>query len=131
MKAITIGILAGIGISAFIFMNLFTSVTGSATRGEYDAFAQCLTDRGVIMYGAYWCPHCQNEKKAFGDSFRFVNYVECTQETGKCLVEKINGYPTWIFPTSSADGPDGGRFEGEMGLEKLSEASGCLLEDKK
>src|SRR3989344_2842937 len=92
--------------------------------GKHDDFAQCLTDRGVIMYGAYWCPHCQNEKKAFGDSFRFVNYVECTQETGKCLVEKINGYPTWIFK-------DGRRFEGEMGLKRLSEASGCLLEDKK
>ena len=24
--------------------------------GKHDDFAQCLTDRGVIMYGAYWCP---------------------------------------------------------------------------
>ncbi len=90
-------------------------------EGKYDSFAQCLTDNGVVMYGAYWCPHCQNEKKAFGESFRLVNYVECTQETDKCLAEKINGYPTWIFN-------DGRRFEGEMGLEKLSEASGCLLD---
>ena len=80
-------------------------------RGNYDEFALCLSGKGITMYGAYWCPHCQNEKKAFGDSFRLVNYIEC--------------------PASSAGGPDGKRFEGEMGLEKLSEASGCLLEDKK
>lgn len=91
--------------------------------GRYDDFAKCLTERGATMYGAYWCPHCQNEKKAFGDSFRFVNYVECTKETNLCLAEKINGYPTWIFG-------DGRRFEGEMGLEKLSEASGCELKNK-
>src|SRR3989344_3700751 len=98
-------------------------------RGNYDDFAQCLTDKGVVMYGAYWCPHCQNEKKAFGDSFRLINYVECTQETGRCLAEKINGYPTWIFPASSADGSDGGRFGGEMGLERLSEGSGVFFDN--
>ena len=32
-----------------------------------DALAQCLTAKGVKMYGAYWCSHCQNQKKAFGD----------------------------------------------------------------
>ena len=97
-------------------------------RGNYDDFAQCLTDKGVVMYGAYWCPHCQNEKRAFGNSFRLVNYVECTQETGRCLAEKINGYPTWIFPDPSAgSGQVAKRFEGEMGLEGLSEASECPL----
>ena len=99
-------------------------------KGNYDDFAKCLSSKDAVMYGAYWCPHCQNEKKSFGDSFRFVNYIECTQETGKCLTEKINGYPTWIFPASSAGGPDGKRFEGEMGLERLSRESGCLLDNK-
>ena len=75
--------------------------------GQYDDFAKCLSSKGAVMYGAYWCPHCQNEKKAFGDSFRLINYVECTEETSKCLAEKINGYPIWIFP-------DGKRLEGEQ-----------------
>jgi hypothetical protein len=91
-----------------------------ATAGQYDAFAQCLTEKGAMMYGTYWCPHCQNEKKAFGDSFRFVNYVECTQDPKKCTAAKIEGYPTWTFP-------DGRRFEGEQGLQKLSEESTCPL----
>ena len=32
------------------------------------------------MYGAYWCPHCQAQKKVFGESFQYVPYVECTQQ---------------------------------------------------
>ncbi len=105
------------------------------SSAELDAFAQCLAEKQVTMYGAYWCSHCQNEKKRFGDSFRFVPYVECTEETDKCIAEKINGYPTWVFPASPAGGPDPltnsgqavKRFEGEMGLERLSLESGCLL----
>ena len=92
--------------------------------GNYDDFASCLGSSGAVMYGADWYPHCLNEKNAFGDSFKFVNYVECPRDPERCIAEGIKGYPTWVFP-------DGRRFEGEMGLEKLSEESGCLLENKK
>ncbi len=91
-----------------------------APARELDSFANCLSQKGAVMYGAYWCPHCQNEKRAFGDSFRIVSYVECTEEIQKCLDADINGYPTWIFS-------DGQRFEGEQGLRRLSEISGCVL----
>lgn len=89
-------------------------------QGKYDAFAQCLADKKVTMYGAYWCTHCQNQKAAFGDSFKFVSYVECTEETQKCIDAGVQGYPTWIFS-------DGHKLEGEQSLEKLSQDSGCSL----
>ncbi len=93
---------------------------GRPASGQYDAFAQCLTDKGAVMYGANWCSHCQNEKRAFGDSFRHVSYVECTEEPAKCRAAGVEGYPTWLFP-------DGRRLVGEQGLQKLSSESGCLL----
>ncbi|MFH0712670.1 MAG: hypothetical protein V2A55_02355 [Candidatus Jorgensenbacteria bacterium] len=93
---------------------------GGPEGGAYDGFAACLAEKKVVMYGAYSCPHCQNEKKRFGDSFRLVPYVECTEETEKCVAAGIEGYPTWIFG-------DGRRFEGEQGLQRLSQESGCLL----
>lgn len=85
-----------------------------------DEFAKCLAQKGAVMYGAYWCSVCKKEKEAFGDSFRFVSYVECSTETRKCLDAGINGYPTWTFP-------DGRKFEGLQGVEKLSQESGCPL----
>jgi glutaredoxin len=92
-----------------------------ATDPKMDAFAQCLGKSGLTMYGAYWCPHCQAQKKLFGSSFRYVSSVECTQQTALCLEKKIEGYPTWIAS-------DGTRFSGQLSLEKLSEISQCKLE---
>ena len=34
---------------------------GNRTQHKYDGFARCLGDRGVKMYGAWWCPHCQEQ----------------------------------------------------------------------
>ena len=97
----------------------YFSVPDSALP-EIISLAQCLRDKGVTMYGADWCSHCQNEKKAFGPAFEYVPYVECPAEPQKCLALGIEGYPTWIFP-------DGRRFEGEQGIKKLAEESGCAL----
>jgi hypothetical protein len=82
--------------------------------------AQCLKNKGVVMYGAEWCPHCQNQKKLFGAAVGLISYVECPQEPEKCLAAGIQGYPTWIFP-------DGKQLPGEQTLEKLAEVSGCAL----
>lgn len=92
--------------------------------GTLDAFAQCLSNTGVKMYGASWCPHCQNQKKLFGDSFSRINYVECAdpanpnKQTQACTDADVTGYPTWLFA-------DGQRIEGEATFEKLAEKSGC------
>ena len=87
---------------------------------NYDQFAQCLAEKKLTMYGAYWCSHCQNEKKAFGDSFKYVPYIECTQQTKLCLDKGIEGYPTWIDAA-------GQKYAGEQGLSGLSKISGCVL----
>lgn len=95
--------------------------------GEYDVLAQCLTDKGVKEYGAYWCPHCQKQKKDFGNSFRKLTYIECglpggskAGQTLACDQANIKGYPTWVFP-------DGSRIEGPQALQTLAEKSGCPL----
>ena len=106
-------------IFSFSFF-IFGSWSQKNEKITFDAFAKCLTEKGAIMYGTYWCPHCKNEKNAFGDSFQFVNYVECTENPNECLAKGIEGYPTWIFP-------DGKRLIGEQGITKLQEVSGCPL----
>lgn len=94
--------------------------------GYLDEFAKCLGDKKVTMYGAAWCSHCQNEKKAFGSSFSYVPYVECPADPKACIDKGIEGYPTWIFPASPG-GTESRKFIGEQGLKKLSIESGCAL----
>jgi hypothetical protein len=94
---------------------------------KYDAFAHCLSQRGAKMYGAWWCPHCLEQKEKFRASFEFVPYVECGikgQTTGQsqvCKDEKVAHYPTWQFP------PTGERVERIFTLEELSDRTGCPL----
>ena len=88
-----------------------------------EKLAKCLTAAGAKMYGAYWCPHCADQKKLFGDSFKFVSYVECAPKGENanpeaCKKAGIEGYPTWIFS-------DGKKVTGTQKLAKLSELSNC------
>lgn len=94
-----------------------------------DGFATCLKDKGATFYGAFWCPHCQNQKKLFGKSQSKLPYVECSTPNGKgqtqvCSDKKVEGYPTWEFT-------DGSRESGELTLERLAEKTGCSLPEKK
>lgn len=100
---------------------------GIRSQHKYDGFARCLTDRGVKMYGAFWCPHCTEQKEKFGASFQYAPYVECGvkgQTSGKtqvCQDAGIQHYPTWQFP------PTGERVERVFSLEELSDRTGCTL----
>lgn len=115
-------------LSAIVFVSLFLLIggiwfvtkSGTPKPGLYDNFSKCLAEKNATMYGAYWCPHCQNTKKTFGDSFQYVPYVECTVETKTCTDKQVEGYPTWIFS-------DGSRIEGEASMQILAEKTGCAL----
>lgn len=98
----------------------------SCTNKNYDEFAQCLSDKGAKMYGAYWCPHCQTQEKMFGKSFESVNYAECSLpnaagETEVCRQANIESYPTWEFA-------EGKRVEGVIELKELARITGCSLD---
>ena len=75
---------------------------------KYDAFAQCLAEKKVTMYGAVWCSHCQAQKKEFGSAFKYVPYVECPENTKLCTDKGVEGFPTWITN-------DGKKLVGEIG----------------
>lgn len=113
-----------IGIIVLFFVLLSTPAI-DISPGKYDSFAECLSGKGFKMYGAYWCSHCADQKKLFGNSFSKINYVECSLpnnagQTEDCKNSGINSYPTWEFG-------DGTKQEGLISLNKLSEISGCVL----
>lgn len=106
-----------------------TLVDRASAPDERTALAQCLTEKGVTMYGAYWCPHCARQKQAFGGkAWKEVDYVECAvpgnraEQTEACKKQNITGYPTWIFADES-------RMSGEVELSVLAEKAGCAYGD--
>lgn len=101
---------------------LFVSLTPDDNPAVLD-LAKCLTQKGVKMYGAYWCPHCKEQKRLFGSAFKDINYVECADASNPrlqleiCKTAGIEGYPTWDF--------NGEKIAHGIDLPELAQRSGC------
>ena len=64
-------------------------------------FAKFLKENNIVMYSAYWCPHCHDQKQLFGkQAVKELTVIECAQD-GKnnqyelCQTKNINGFPSW------------------------------------
>ncbi len=116
--AIIVGAFAGV----FYVMGERSDVSSKDTEG-LAALATCLTERGAKFYGSFTCPHCQEQKKDFGDAVSMVPYIECSTPDGReqtqvCADAGITAYPTWVFA-------NGEQVMGRVTLSSLAEATGC------
>jgi len=84
--------------------------------------AEHLHNADARFYGAYWCPHCQDQKTLFEASAHRLPYVECTPSgrggpvAVECVTNGIESYPTWIIA--------GRRHEGILSAESLARRTG-------
>lgn len=105
------------------------AVTGNApppvttTSGPAEiALAEHLSQIGAMEYGAYWCPHCHDQKQLFGaEAAAKLNYVECdpkgqNSQTDRCRAAQIRGFPTWEIK--------GEQYSGVRQLQELATISG-------
>lgn len=108
-KIVLVGILA---------MAFFAGCSQTTQPDNLNSFAQCLTENWAIMYWAENCPHCLEQKKMFGDSFQYIDYVECTIEYERCA--NLRGVPARQFT-------DGSVVEWRQKLETLATLTNCEL----
>ncbi|MFM7549521.1 MAG: vitamin K epoxide reductase family protein, partial [Cyanobacteriota bacterium] len=94
----------------------------SASRPGVVALADHLTATGAVMYTAYWCPHCHEQKELFGkEATARLKIVECApdgrnSQTALCQKKKVEGYPSWEIK--------GTLDSGVKPLRRLAELSG-------
>jgi hypothetical protein len=91
----------------------------------YDALAKCISQSSTTFYGAFWCPHCAEQKTKFGTGAQYLPYVECSLPSGSgqtqvCIDHDIKNYPTWVFA-------DGSRLVGVQTPATLAAKTGCTL----
>jgi uncharacterized membrane protein len=129
------GLIVGM-ISCVVILGAYNSfnpaLENSSTGAEYQitttsgpaelALAQYLEKVGVKNYGAYWCPHCQEQKELLGQqAFAMIDYIECdpqgkNSQSQLCKAVGITGYPTWEI--------QGELYPGRLSLEQLADLSG-------
>ena len=89
---------------------------------DYKKLAKSLKKADVTFFGAWWCPHCADQKAIFKDGYKKLPYVECSTPDGDgqknvCVVEDIRSYPTWEFA-------DGSRVEAVVSATALADEAG-------
>ena len=118
---LTIAVLIVIALILYFIANGITTFTGftiKPSQENLDKFAQCLTEKGIKMYGSIYCSHCKAQKDLFGTSFQYINYTECTENPNVCI--DLVGVPAWEI--------NGKITYGTQSLQKLAELSGCKLQ---
>jgi uncharacterized membrane protein/glutaredoxin len=101
--AVAMALLAPFG-AAFIF-----AMPAGGGAGFEAALARHLREQGAVMYGAYWCPHCTEQKVLFGDAAKDLPYVECDPKGVNArpdLCEKagVKSFPTWVMGDKRREG---------------------------
>jgi uncharacterized membrane protein/glutaredoxin len=98
---------------------IFASYPGGRTAYQ-TGLAQHLAQINAVMYGAYWCPACQEQKARFGAAAAQIPYVECDARgigarPDLCQAAGVRSFPTWVIGNQ--------RHEGVLTLEDLARLS--------
>jgi uncharacterized membrane protein len=86
------------------------------------ALAEHLSAEGAVMYSAYWCPHCHEQKMLFGkEAAARLTIIECSadgqdSQRDLCQSKGVMGFPSWEI--------DGQLDSGVKPLETLARLSG-------
>lgn len=82
-------------------------------------FAKFLTKNNVVLYTAWWCSHCHDQKDLFSkEALKELNIVECSEPdeytfNEVCKAKDITGTPSWEI--------DNQIFAGTQSLAELAE----------
>ncbi|HEY9763265.1 MAG TPA: hypothetical protein V6D07_12120 [Trichocoleus sp.] len=113
----------GIGVFA-LTMAFIVGCTNPASQANSQSYeiqlANHLKASGATMYGAYWCPHCAEQKELFDGAAAQLPYVECdasgeNPQPQLCKEKGIQGYPTWEI--------SGQLYPGTRSLDELAQLS--------
>ncbi|MBS3056567.1 MAG: hypothetical protein J4473_03990 [Candidatus Aenigmarchaeota archaeon] len=111
-------------ISIIILATIFVTVLSIQPTGQVTAVdkkAKCLTESNAIFYGTEWCPHCQEQKKMFGDSMKYINFVNCDSNNDHSFdnpaCEGITSVPTWEINRQM--------YVGTKKVSELAKIAGC------
>ncbi|PSN13267.1 hypothetical protein C7293_16720 [filamentous cyanobacterium CCT1] len=114
--------LGGLTLAALLAFGCGPNPATTDGASSYEAqLAEHLATTGGVMYGAYWCPHCADQKAMFKESAEQLPYVECAADGDRpqpelCQQKGIEGYPTWEI--------SGQLYPGVRSLDELADLSG-------
>lgn len=92
--------------------------------GDYvERLARFMAENGMVLYGSYQSTDTKKQKDLFGDSAKYLDYVECdasgpNANPDECISQKIDIYPTWLY--------QGKQYVGIKSLGEIAEITGSF-----
>ena len=118
---IVIGILVIIAAISYLW---YLDKQAAPERDAYAELAECLSERDVKFYSAFWCPNCAAQKALFKGAGKKLPHIECSlpdrSQNELCEKAEVKNYPTWEFNGNK-------RCTGVLSAEVLAHLSGCPL----
>ena len=89
-------------------------IINSKGNGVSKETATCIGENSEL-YTQFGCHACKIQEDMFGNSYKYLNIIDCFFEREKCTT--ITHTPTWII--------NGEKYRGVQSIEKLKELTGC------
>ncbi len=104
---------------------LFTLWQEHRERERFRPLAECLTEKGVKLYGLFWNEQTIRQRELFGVGAELLPYTECSSEDGQrildeCRTARISVFPLWKFRA-------GDEQTGTLSIEAIADKTGCPL----
>jgi uncharacterized membrane protein len=115
-----LGIQAAAAAVGAVLAGAFVFAGQGSSTAEQQALARHLADTKAVMYGAFWCAACKEQKARFGSAASGIPYVECDPNgvgarPDACRQAGVRVYPTWVIGRE--------RREGVLSLDELAKLS--------
>lgn len=112
---------------ALIVAGALTAPITAFGEAPESALARCLTEKGVTLYVADWCPYCRRLLDDFGPAAATLKITHCFDahaDKAACKKLDLPGVPTWIMPDPQGrNAPQ--RLVGYTPIRTIAEWSGC------
>jgi uncharacterized membrane protein len=115
-----LGIQAAAAAVGAVLAGAFVFAGQGSSTAEQEALARHLAETKAVMYGAFWCAACKEQKARFGSAASSIPYVECDPNgvgarPDACRQAGVRVYPTWVIGRE--------RREGVLSLDELAKLS--------
>ena len=115
MKKKDINLLITVAISlAVLILALF--LINSRKAETPDEIAQCIGEKS-LLYTQLGCHACEIQENVFGESYQYLNKIDCYYDTNACITANITATPTWII--------NGEKYVGVQSIAELQELTNC------
>lgn len=107
--SITVLIILGILILTVILINNKKAETPNE-------IAQCIGEKS-LLYTQLGCHACKTQENLFGESYQYLNKIDCYYNTNECITANITATPTWVI--------NGEKYVGVQSVTELKELTNC------